>query len=383
MKVYLDNAATTAIRTEVAEAMMPFLAEHYGNPSSIHGLGRVTKTAIEKARKTVAELLNTSPAEIFFTSGGTEANNMILKGAVEYLGVTDIISSEAEHHCVYDVAKLLQDTRNTRIHYVNLDEKGHVDPGHLEQLLKAMKGEGKALVSLMHANNEIGNLLDLERVGALCKEHGAYCHSDTVQSVAHYSIDLQSLPVDFITGSAHKFHGPKGTGFAYVNHALDFGPFVHGGSQERNMRAGTENLLGIIGLGKAIELAYRDLEEDQAYITDLKMYMASALQEQLEDITFNGDYADRSLYTVLNVAFPKHEKSSLLLFNLDIAGICASSGSACSSGSDVGSHVLKAIGADPERTAIRFSFSRFTTKEDIDYTVSTLKSLFSVPSVVN
>lgn len=383
MRVYLDNAATTALDKEVLEAMLPFMKEHFGNPSSIHSFGRETRAAIEKARKTIASFFNASPSEIFFTSGGTESNNMAIRCAIRDLGVKNIISSKIEHHCVLHTLEEMEKKGKAKIHFVKLEEDGPIDLEDLENLLQQTTNDKhQTLVSLMHANNEIGNLLPLKKVSELCEKYNAYFHSDTVQTVGHYRIDLQKINVHFISGSAHKFHGPKGSGFIYISHKVKINPLIYGGGQERNMRAGTENLYGIIGLAKALELAYTDLEKQQEYIQGLKTYMIEQLKENFPHITFNGDYAGSSLYTVLNVAFPPNDKSELLLFNLDIAGICVSGGSACSSGSDAGSHVLSAMNADAEKKSVRFSFSKNNTKAEIDFVVKKLKEIIPVKEKV-
>lgn len=378
MAIYLDNASTTPLAKEVLDEMMPYLRSEYGNPSSIHSRGRKTRNAIEQARKKVAHYLNASPSEIFFTSGGTETNNQALRCAVRDMGVRHIVTSEIEHHCILHS---LEDAKRmgARTHFVRLGAKGHVELQHLDETLSGL--EGLTLVSLMHANNEIGNLLDLSEAGAICKKHKAIFHSDTVQTVGHYKIDLQKIPVDMISGSAHKMHGPKGVGFAYFRNSVNIKPMLYGGSQERNMRAGTENVYGIVGLGKAMEIAYENLEEDSAYIQSLKTAMIRRIRQEFPDALFNGDAEGRSLYTVLNVAFPPGEKSGMLLFNLDVAGVCASSGSACNSGSDEESHVLAVIGADRRRPSIRFSFSKYNTADEIDAVMEKLKTL--VPASVS
>lgn len=378
MKVYFDNAATTILDPEVLDAMMPYLTEHYGNPSAIHSFGRVNRAAIERARKAVAHALNASTGEIFFTSGGTESNNMVLRCGVQDLGVTDIITSAIEHHAVTHSVEDLEKRGKVRVHYLRLKENGHVDYSHLEELLA--KTKGKVLVSLMYANNEIGNLLEFERVSALCMEHGALFHSDTVQAICHYPIDVQQTKVHFLSGSAHKFHGPKGIGFLYINSEAMIKPLLTGGSQERNMRAGTENLYGIVGLGRAIELGHERMAADRAYIKDLRSYMVARLKENIPAISFNGDYDGKCLYTVLNASFPPTAKSKLLLFNLDIAGIAASGGSACSSGSDIGSHVIQALHPDTDRVAVRFSFSRHNTREEVDYVVAKIREMYTADS---
>ena len=375
MKVYLDNAATTQIDPLVLEEMMPYLTEFYGNPSSIHGYGRKAKSAIEKARKIVAKYLNASSSEVFFTGCGTEASNMIIKGAVRDLGVQRIISSAIEHHCVLHSVEAMQKT-GVQVDFVNIDAEGHVDYAHLEQLLKS--SPSKTLVSLMHANNEIGTLLNMERVSDLCVQHGALFHSDTVQTIGYFPLDVQKLKIHFLSGSAHKFHGPKGVGFVYINSETPVKPLLDGGSQERNMRAGTENVFSIVGLGKALELAVEKMDENRAYLAELKSYMTGQLKDNIPGLEFNGDRSEEgSNYKVLSVSLPPNEKAELTLFNLDIAGIAASGGSACTSGSEKGSHVLEGIKANPDRKAIRFSFSKYNTRAEIDYAVTTLAKIFA------
>jgi cysteine desulfurase len=376
MKIYLDNAATTKLDEKVLEAMIPVMRDEFGNPSSIHGTGRKVRTIIENARKTVAKLLNVSPAEIFFTSGGTEADNMAIVQSIEDLGVTHIISSKIEHHAVEHTICNLEKKGKVKVSWVNIDSKGNVDLNHLEELLKA---HPNALVSLMHANNEIGTLLPLKEVGELCEKYKAYFHSDTVQTVGHYPIDLRKVKVHFITCAAHKFHGPKGVGFLYINHQVKINPFINGGSQERNMRGGTENVYGIVGLAKALEICYEEMYEHINHISGLKQYMIQELEKNISGIEFNGETSpEKSLYTVLNCRFPAHPNAEMLLFNLDIAGISASGGSACTSGSNQGSHVLRGIGANMERPSVRFSFSKYTSKEEIDTVVAKLTELFKV-----
>ncbi len=380
--VYLDNAATTQLDPQVLDAMMPLMTAQFGNPSSIHSHGRAVRTGIEKARKTVASLLNTSPAEIFFTSGGTEADNTAIQCSIQTYGLTHAISSPLEHHAVLHTLQHLEKQGKLQLSLVNIDEKGHVDLAHLEELLAQNRSAGasRSLVSLMHGNNEIGNLLDLTNVGELCRSYDAIFHSDTVQTMGHFRHDLQKLPVDFIVGAGHKFHGPKGVGFLYVNASnVKIHPYIYGGSQERNMRGGTENVYGIVGLAKALEIAYRDMEAHQQHITTLKRRMIDRLVAKMPEVRFNGDSADvdNSLYTVLNVSLPASDISDMLLFSLDIAKISASGGSACSSGSDVGSHVLAALpGLDASRGYVRFSFGKYNTTEEIDYAVDTLVGLY-------
>lgn len=373
MKVYLDNAASTPLDKEVLEEMMPYMTEFFGNPSSIHAYGRKTKAAIEKARKIIAKYLNASTAEVFFTGSGTESSNMIIKCAVRDLGVKRIISSRIEHHCVLHSIEAVG-REGVETQYVSLDAKGHVGYRELEKLLSSSKE--KTLVSLMHANNEIGTLLDIQKVSDLCKQYGAFFHSDTVQTVGYTPFDLQKLKVHFLSGSAHKFYGPKGVGFVYVNSEVNIHPFLDGGAQERNMRAGTENVYGIVGLGKALEICMDQMEGHRSHIRGLKKYMMEKLLNTVPGIGFNGDTDEEtSNYKVLNVSLPPCEKAELMLFNLDMSGIAASGGSACSSGSEKGSHVLEAIGSDPQRKSIRFSFSKYNTKEEIDYAVAVLKKL--------
>jgi cysteine desulfurase len=373
MNIYLDNAATTPLDPQVLEAMMPFFKNKFGNPSSVHSFGREARAAIEKARKTIATYLNASSAEIFFTSGGTESANMVLCGAVKHLGIEHIITSRIEHHCVLHTAEQIEKDGRAKLHFVDLDEKGSVSFESLEKILKNIPGN--KLVALMHANNEIGNILDVERVGALAKEHNALFFTDTVQTLAHYTFDLQKLNIDFLTGSAHKFHGPKGVGTVYINSSVKLPPYITGGSQERNMRSGTENISGIVGMAKALQLSYDSLAQHEQYIRELKTYFFKQLQDVIPDVTVNGNYENDSLSTVLNISFPENSKGDYLLFNLDIEGIAVSAGSACSSGSDIGSHVLQQLNLPENQTAIRFSFSRFNTKEEIDVVVSKLKEM--------
>ncbi len=380
MKVYLDNAATTALDKEVLNEMLPYMAEHFGNPSSIHSFGRKTRAAIEGARKTVAKLLNASPAEIFFTSGGTEADNMAIRCSIHDMGLKHAVTTRIEHHAVLHTLEQMEQEGKIKLSFVNLKEDGHVDLNHLDQLLKENE---RSFVSLMHANNEIGNLLSLKEAGEVCAKYDAIFHSDTVQTMGHYMMDLQEIKIHFVTCAAHKFHGPKGVGFLYVKGSVKINPLIYGGAQERNMRGGTENLYGIIGLAKALEIACRDMAEHQNHITGIKNYMVEQLKSSIPGIEFNGACQKDCLYTVLNVRFPHTENAEMLLFNLDIAGIAASGGSACTSGSNQGSHVLRGICADVTRPSVRFSFSKYSSKEEIDYTVSKLKELFGVKVAVS
>ncbi len=375
MKVYFDNAATTPIDEEVLDAMMPFLKEHFGNPSTQYSFGRDTRAAVEDARKTIAQLINAQPGEIIFTSGATEANNMAIKGAVNYLGVQRIITSPIEHHCVEYSVDYCRDELHVETLLVKVDDKGNVDLEDLENLLKA--SDKKTLVTLMHANNEIGTLLDIEKVGTLCKQYNALFHSDTVQTFAHFPIDVQKMHIDFMAGAAHKFHGPKGVGFLFMRKQNKVQPFIHGGGQERGFRAGTENVYGIVGMAAAAKKAYANLERDSAAILEIKHYFIERLKATFTDIDFNGNLDERSLYTVLNVSFPPSDKSALLLFMLDMEGICCSGGSACGSGASTGSHVVRALHKDENRVSIRFSFSKHNTKEEVEYVVAQLLKIYA------
>lgn len=372
-RIYFDNAATTSLDPEVLETMMPYLTEKFGNPSSIYSYGREARLAVETARKTVAKILHAHPAEIFFTSGGTESSNTAITAAVRDLDCRHIITSPMEHHATLHTVEHMHRMNEAAVSYVEAGSDGHINLDDLEQKLRETKE--KCLVSLMHANNEIGNMLDIHAVGNLCKTYGAIFHSDTVQTVGHFPFDLRNTPVHFITGAGHKFHGPKGVGILYINENVRIHPYIHGGSQERNMRAGTENLYGIVGFAKALELAMAREQEDSAAIRGLKIYMMEQLKKRLKDISFNGDPLGKSLYTVLSVSFPKTEKSEMLLFNLDINNICASGGSACTSGAEQGSHVIRAINNNPNQVTVRFSFSRYNTREEIDFLVDKLKDL--------
>ena len=381
MKVYLDNAATTPLDPEVFEVMKPFLLEDFGNPSSTHSHGRKVRAAIESSRKKIAELLNCTPGEIIFTSGGTEADNTLIINGIHSYGIKHAISTPIEHHAVTHTLDILEKEGHIELHQVKLDEKGHVDLADLEKLLQQYPN---ALISLMHANNEIGNLLDIHRVGELAKHYKSFFHSDTVQTMGHYKHDMKNLHVCGMTAGAHKFHGPKGVGFMYIRKDRKIGQFIHGGAQERNMRGGTENTYGIIGLAKALEIAYRDMAEHEKHIKELKARMISKLRENIPGVSFNGDSSnlERSLYTVLNVSLPESEENSMLLFNLDLHGISASGGSACSSGATTGSHVLGALYPESNRGAVRFSFSKYTKAEDIDFTVDKLAEILGVAKMV-
>lgn len=377
MRVYFDNAATTPVDTEVLKAMYEVMETQYGNPSSIHAHGREVRTVIEKARKTVAGLLHASPAEFFFTSGGTEADNMAIRSGILDYGIKHAITSRIEHHAVVHTLQALEKSGVIKLSYVDIDDKGSIDLQHLESLLQK---EERSFVSLMHANNELGTITDIEAIGELCEQYDALFHCDTVQTMGHYVHDLRKLKVHFLVCAAHKLHGPKGVGFLYVNHKIKINPMIFGGSQERNMRGGTENVYGIVGLAKSLEIAYAEMEQHQKYIQGLKSYMIAQLQENIPGIEFNGEIeTDKSLYTVLNVSFPEMDMAEMLLFSLDIAGISASGGSACSSGTNIGSHVLNGIQAKPERPAVRFSFSKYNTREEIDYAVAKVKEICKIP----
>jgi cysteine desulfurase len=373
-RIYFDNAATTSLDPDVLNAMMPYLTEKFGNPSSIYSYGRETKMAIENARKSVAKILNCAPGEVFFTSGGTESSNTAINASVKDLGCKHIVTSPIEHHATLHTVEMLEKCGLVKLSLLKLDEKGHIDLAHLEELLATNE---KTLVTLMHANNEIGNLLKIKAVGELCEKYGAIFHSDMVQTIGHYPIDLKSINVQFVSAAGHKFHGPKGVGILYVNDHISINPMLCGGAQERNMRAGTENLYGIVGFAKALELAMQRYDGDSSQIKELKQYMCDRLQETFPGVRCNGDTNGSSLYTVLNMSFPKTEKSEMLLFNLDMAGICVSGGSACSSGANSVSHVIKALynGQSAAMVPIRFSFSRHNTREEVDAVVEKLKQL--------
>ncbi len=372
-RIYFDNAATTPLDPAVLEAMMPYLTEKFGNPSSIYSYGRETRMAVEQARKSVAKNLGAKPSEIFFTSGGTESSNTILHAAIHDLGCTHIISSPIEHHATLHTVEHLAKTHGLKLSWINILSNGHIDMDHLEQLLNQY--QEKTIVSIMHANNEIGNMIDLHEVGALCKKNNAFFHSDTVQTVGHFPFNLKETPVDFITGAGHKFHGPKGVGILYINENIKINPLVHGGAQERNMRAGTENLYGIVGFAKALELASASYEKDSTYMQSLKQYMHDQLVQKIPGVSFNGDPFGNSLYTLLSTNFPKTDKTDMLLFNLDIHHICASGGSACSSGAQQGSHVIQALKKEGEIATVRFSFSKNNTRQEIDQVVDILTTL--------
>jgi len=374
MNVYFDNAATTPLDSFVLEKMLPYMGDNFGNPSSIHQKGRKVKSAIEKSRSKVADILNCDPGEIFFTSGGTEANNTFLINTFLEKNIDTFITTKIEHHAVLHCAEHLKQMKNISIEYLNTDEKGSFDMSDLENKLKKYPN---SLVSLMHGNNEIGNILDINVAADLCNDMKVIFHSDTVQTIGHYNFDLVKLGAHGIVGSAHKFHGPKGIGFLYLNKSQKISPFIHGGSQERNMRGGTENVYGIVGLAEALELADSNLENHKKYILELKQRMINGLKSKIKNIKFNGESANlnNSLYTVLNIAIPDIEDQQMFLFNLDINNISASAGSACTSGSDAGSHVLQEIQHHKKHVSVRFSFSKNNTIDEVDYVVDKIMEI--------
>ncbi|OUW76498.1 MAG: cysteine desulfurase [Flavobacteriaceae bacterium TMED208] len=380
MKVYFDNAATTPMRKEVIESISSVMEECYGNPSSSHAFGRTAKTYIETARKAIANLLNAMPQEIIFTSGGTESDNMILNCAVKDLKVTTLISSSIEHHAVLHALEALQKIHKINIAYVKVDHKGTIDLNHLEELLQ--KDDSKKLVSLMHVNNEIGNILDLKKVGNMCHKYEALFHTDAVQGIGHFEFDLEELPIDFLSSAAHKFHGPKGIGFSFIRKNSGLEPFIHGGAQERGLRAGTESVHNIVGMYKALQIAYQNLKKEKKLVASIKEHFKSSLLNIFPEVKFNGCSGENSIstYTLINVAFPiSQEKASLLDFHLDLKGIACSKGSACQSGSTSGSHVLNTIQSDEIKSwpSLRFSFSIFNTKEEVDYVMNVLEEFVS------
>lgn len=376
MSIYLDNAATTPLDPEVFEAMRPYLTDHFGNPSSTHSFGRTTKSALESARKKVAEILNASPSEIFFTSGGTEADNTSLNGLVRRYNIKKVITSPLEHHAVLHTLEHLESVGLISIQFLGIDEKGNMDISQLEGLLK---DEKSVLVSLMHGNNEIGNIINLEEVGDICHEYKALFQSDTVQTVGRYPIDLGTIKINAILGAAHKFHGPMGNGFMYINANTRIPSLILGGGQERDMRAGTENIYGIVGLAKALEISNQHQSTNRKHIEDLKWRMMEGIRRSVADVSFNGmsDHMEESLYSVLSVSLPPSPKNEMLLFQLDLNDIAASGGSACGSGALKGSHVINELKIDPDRTTVRFSFSKYNTPDEIDATISKLVEILS------
>ena len=369
MNVYFDNAATTPISKKVLDKMIPYMEDGFGNPSSIHKRGREIKSVIEKSRSKVADILSCEPGEIFFTSGGTEADNMFIINTVLEKKIDTIITSKVEHHAVLHCCDYLNKTQNINVKYVSINDNGEVD---LDDLEKITSNNKNSLVSLMHGNNEIGNINDLKTISKICEKNNVVFHSDTVQTVGHYAIDLNKINIQGIVGSAHKFHGPKGIGFLYLNNKHKISPFIHGGAQERNMRGGTENVYGIVGLSEALTLAYENMATHKEKIIALKSHMIESLKQKVKGVKFNGlsSDLDNSLYTVLNTSIPNVDDQQMFLFNLDINNIAASAGSACSSGSDSGSHVLKEIKTEEGFVNVRFSFSKYNSIEEVDYVIN-------------
>jgi cysteine desulfurase len=375
-RVYLDNASTTKIDQEVCEAMLKHITSNYGNPSSLDKYGREAKVAIEQGRKKIADILSVSPSEIFFVSSGTEGNNMSLYCSIHTFNIKHIITSHLEHYSVLNTINFLSQKFNVKVSYVDLDESGHINYKSLDNLL--MKSKHKALVSLMNANNEIGNITDIKQVGDICKHHDAIFHCDMVQTIGHYEQNLQSLNVHMATASAHKFHGPKGIGFIYINGRFSIVPFIYGGGQERNMRAGTENVYGIVGMGKALEITHRDRQKNRSKILNLKKLLIDKLMASVTGLKFNGDSQNltNSLYSIVNVKFPKFSGDDMLVYNMDIGGVSVSQGSACNSGSNVKSHVIQHLnGNDDTGTSLRISLSKYNTPEEIDYTCELMKDI--------
>ena len=377
MNVYFDNAATTPMDKTVLEKMLPYLENSFGNPSSIHKKGREIKSVIEKCRSKIASLLSCEPGEIFFTSGGTEADNMFILNTAIEKKLDTIITSKLEHHAVLHCCEYLERSYKKNIKFVDSDEKGVIDLDHLESL---MKSSPNSLVTIMHGNNEIGNLNDIKKISRICEQYETIFHSDTVQTVGHYNLNLNDLNIHGIVGSAHKFHGPKGVGFLYLNNKHKISPFIHGGAQERNMRGGTENVYGIVGLAEALELSITNMADHAKKVSNLKKYMIEKLTHAVDGIKFNGQSSDlnNSLYTVLNVSIPNMNDQQMFLFNLDINNIAASAGSACTSGSEVGSHVLAQIKKNKGHVSVRFSFSKMNSKEEVDYTVDKVCEILKI-----
>jgi len=372
-RIYFDNAATTPMLPGVIETIGEQMHKIYGNPSSIHHFGRVAKNEVESARKSVANILGASIGEVFFTSGGTEANNMALKCAVRDLGIRRVISSPIEHHCVLHSLQRLEKESSLDLQHVKLDENGAPDLNDLEHLLTT--SSSRTLVSLMHANNETGVMIDLERFGTLCRDNQAYFHSDTVQTIGHHHFDLAQTSVDFITGSSHKFHGPKGVGFIYIKAGIGLSPFLDGGAQERNMRAGTENISGIVGTAKALSLIHDQWDKRAQRIKNIRAYIQERIKDTLPGTTFNDAVGTSQLESILSVNFAPSAAADLLTFNLDIEGISASGGSACASGTENASHVMSAIKPDFVGTTIRFSFSGLNTIEEADFLIQKLSKI--------
>jgi len=375
MNVYLDNAATTAIDQDVFEVMKPYFTQFYGNPSSIHSTGRKTRAAIEHARKTIAGLIGATSSEIIFTSGGTEAINIFLRGIVS--SVTHIISSPIEHPAVLETLNFLAQNKQVKVIWLKLDTEGRILP---ESIDKALKLNSRALVSLMHGNNEVGNLLPLEEIAQICNEYKAPLFTDAVQTMGHYELNLQKVNMSGLSASAHKFHGPKGVGFLYLSNGTSLTRGYGGGEQERGLRVGTENVAAIVGMAKALELSYSTLIDDRKHIESLKKSLIDLLLVHIPDIKFNGlsSIMNDSLYTVLSSSFPENEQNDMLLFNLDLANISVSAGSACASGAAKDSHVLKALGHNKKGATVRFSFSKTNELNELEYVVKSLKEILNL-----
>lgn len=370
-RIYFDNAATTPLDPIVVEEMIDVFNNYFGNPSSLYSYGREAKMRIELARKKVAQLLNVQAGEIFFTSGGTESINSAVHMALCDLNCKAIITSEIEHSATLNAIQDLGNRMDVPIHYLNIKENGHVDLDHLNALLADLKV--KTYVSLMHANNEIGNIMDVEKAGAICHQHGAIFHCDTVQTISHYPVNLKDNHVHFASGAAHKFHGPKGVGLLFINSDIHVKSMLKGGGQERNMRAGTENISGIVALAKALEISLTGIGSVEKKIEELKQYFISQIQKEIPEITFNGDWDGACLYNVINLRLPYAASHNMLFMNLDIKGVCVSGGSACSSGSQTVSHVIKKVYPDIKQTPMRISFSKYNTKEEVDRFIKILK----------
>ena len=374
-KVYFDNAATTPISEDVADIVSQVMKNNFGNPSSIHSFGRESRSLIEGTRKSIADELNVKSSEIIFTSGGTESNNMIIKGAVETHKIERIITTKIEHKAVLVASDSCKIKYDIQLVYINVNNQGFPDLIELENLLSS--SDKKTLVSLMHINNEIGSIIDLSEVGNICKKFNALFHSDTVQTIGHYNLDLSKTKIDFITCSAHKFHGPKGVGFIYVKSGKNLLPLIEGGSQERGLRGGTESIHNIAGLKKAFELSYDRLQKDSKNVLKIKEHFIKSIKKSIPDSKINGNFSkNNSSYTILNICLPiSVEKKTLLNFKLDLAGIACSGGSACQSGSQKPSHVLSEIQTenDIKKISLRFSFSKYNTIDEVDYVVDFLK----------
>ncbi len=377
MNVYFDNAATTKVRDEVISEISNILKDCFGNPSSTHSFGRSAKSYIETSRKKIAEILNCETSEIIFNSGGTESDNSLLRCSVKDLGIKTIISSKIEHHAITHTLDELE-KEGVEVKYVNVNEKGEIDYDHLQKLLSA--NSDLKLVTLMYVNNEIGNILDINKVSDLCRNNNSLFHTDAVQAVGHFKIDLKETQIDFLSAAGHKFHGPKGVGFSFIRKTSRLSPFICGGPQERGLRAGTESVHNIVGMTKALEVSYDKINEETEYITSIKEYTINELKSIFPKIHFNGlsGNLEKSTYTILNVCFPlDSEKGSMLDFHLDLNGIACSKGSACQSGSSNGSHVLNEIQTDELKKypSVRFSFSHYNTKKEVDYLIETIKNL--------